>query len=103
MRERFWEIPKMSIELRPCRSLEAVLMDPATYDEDGGGGGDGGMRAGQEQQRRTQQQRPRTPLQTMRVKGRLGADPGRERRAREREQLSLLEDIEANRANTDPR
>ena len=96
MRERFWEIPKMSIELRPCRSLEAVLMDPATYDEDGGGGG---MRAGQEQQPRT----PRTPLQTMRVKGRLGADPGRERRAREREQLSLLEDIEANRANTDPR
>ena len=67
----------------------------------GGGGSDGGMRAGQEQQRRTQQ--PRTPLQTMRVKGRLGADPGRERRAREREQLSLLEDIEANRANTDPR
>ena len=102
MRERFWEIPKVSIELPP-RSLEAVLMDPATYDEDGGGG-DGGMRAGQEQHRRTQQPRPpRTPLQTMRVKGRLGADPGRERRAREREQLSLLEDIEANRANTDPR
>ena len=75
-------------------------MDPSTYEEDGGG--DGGMRAGQEQQQRAQR-RPRTPLQTMRVKGRLGADPGQERRAREREQLSLLEDIEANRANTDPR
>ena len=76
------------------RSFEAVLMDPAV---DAMGGG----RAGEE--RRAGPSGPRSPLQTMKVKGRLGANRDRERESREREQLDLLEDIEANKANTDPR
>ena len=75
------------------RSFEAVLMDPAV---DAMGG-----RAGEE--RRAGPSGPRSPLQTMKVKGRLGANPDRERESREREQLDLLEDIEANKSNTDPR
>ena len=79
------------------RSFEAVLMDPEMDDEGGGmragggGGGEGTRKA------------PRSPLQTIRVKGRLGSTPKREKESREREQLDLLEDIEANKANTEPR
>ena len=70
------------------------MSDPGMDDEGGGRAGGEGWRGGGPSG-------PRSPLQTMKVKNRLGSNPKREMESRERERIDLLEDVENNRANTE--
>ena len=90
-------------DVSPCREYYVIIQaktqtemfsieSPPDMDDEGGGV----RRAGGEGPRKS----PRSPLQTMQIKNRLGSSRQQVRETYERERIDMLEDIEANK---DPR